>query len=62
MITTVEALKQLYVSFGGSAEEVINLVTIPDMIEALASLETTSKPLIVNDDGNGNVEIKLGEV
>lgn len=62
MIPTVDSLKQLYVSLGGALEDVADLVTIPDMIVALAGLETTNKPLVVTDDGEGNVELRLGEV
>lgn len=61
MLTTVEALKKVYVSFGGQLSDVESLSTIPDMVEALSNLEISSKPLTVKDDGNGNVEIKLGQ-
>lgn len=40
MVTTVEALHGLYVAKGGSLEDVKNLSTIPDMIEALSGIET----------------------
>lgn len=42
-MTTVDALKQLYVAKGGDAATVANLVTIPDMIMAFVELETASK-------------------
>ena len=61
MLTTVEALKKVYVSFGGQLSDVENMVTIPDIVQALSELEISSKPLTVTDDGNGNVEIKLGQ-
>lgn len=37
MDTTVDALKALYAALGGSADTVADLVTIPDMINAIAS-------------------------
>lgn len=39
MKTTVEALKALYVSLGGSADDVENIVLIPDMVEAIAKMQ-----------------------
>lgn len=39
MVSTVEALHELYVSKGGSLEDVINITTIPDMIQALSDVE-----------------------
>lgn len=39
MKTTVEALKDFYVSRGGKLTDVVNNNTIPDMIEALNALE-----------------------
>ena len=39
--TTVDALKALYVARGGSAETVANLTLIPDVINALATLEAS---------------------
>ena len=38
--TTIVALQNLYVALGGELETVANLVTIPDMINAIADLET----------------------
>lgn len=37
MDTTVKALQTLYVALGGTAADVENLTTIPDMINAIAS-------------------------
>lgn len=39
MKTTVEALKDFYVSRGGQLTDVVNINTIPDMIDALNALE-----------------------
>lgn len=39
MITTVEALQTLYVAMGGELSDVANIVTIPDMILAIAQLK-----------------------
>ena len=36
MLTTVEALKELYVAYGGSLEDVADITLIPDMIHAIA--------------------------
>lgn len=37
MDTTVDALKNLYVALGGDADDVENIVIIPDMINAIAA-------------------------
>lgn len=47
MKTTVEALQDLYVAKGGNFEDVENITTIPDMIDALTIIEST----IYNADG-----------
>lgn len=41
MNTTVEALIALYVAKGGEASTVANITTIPEMILALAAIETS---------------------
>ena len=38
-MTTVEALKRLYAANGGNPDDVANLLTIPDMVDALAYLK-----------------------
>ena len=43
MDLTVDALKNLYVAFGGSAEDVANIDLIPDMINAIATVVGSSK-------------------
>lgn len=58
MDTTVDALKTLYAAYGGSSETVANLVTIPDMINALAALIAAGGGAIlpkVDTDDNGKV-------
>lgn len=39
MMTTMDALKALYVALGGSADEVADMVLIPDLIYAIAELK-----------------------
>ena len=41
MKTTVEALQDLYLAKGGSFEDVENITTIPDMIDAITTIEST---------------------
>ena len=58
MDTTIDALKNLYVACGGSEQTVANLVLIPDMINALATLITggAMNPLPeVDSEDNGKV-------
>lgn len=42
MDTTVDALKNLYVALGGTADDVANITLIPDMINALATVAATA--------------------
>lgn len=39
MDNTLDALRNLYVALGGDAEDVENLVIIPDLINAIAQLD-----------------------
>ena len=41
MDNTLDALRNLYVALGGTAEDVANLVIIPDLINAIATLVTS---------------------
>lgn len=41
MDTTVVALRNLYVALGGDADDVANLVIIPDLINAIATQAAT---------------------
>lgn len=62
MDTTVDALKALYVALGGTAADVANIVLIPDMINAIATVagsvataaNTKELPSVSSSD-NGNV-------
>lgn len=42
MDNTVDALRNLYVAFGGDIEEVEDLVIIPDLINAIATQVTAN--------------------
>ena len=70
MMLTVDALKALYVALGGSADTVADLVLIPDVINAIATLVSSGLPgalptvvktdegkvLMVDGDGEWSVE------
>ena len=43
-MTTVAALKTLYVALGGSADTVADIVLIPDIISAITTLVTAGIP------------------
>ncbi len=49
MDTTIQALQNLYVAKGGTLEDVQNIVTIPDMINALAELVESQEASSTND-------------
>ena len=62
MSKTVDALKNLYVAFGGSADDVVSIVTIPDMInamvpvvESIVTAATTNELPAVTASDNGSV-------
>lgn len=42
MDTTIMALQNLYVALGGELSDVANIVTIPDMINAIATQVTAN--------------------
>ena len=58
MNTTVDALKALYVALGGTASDVADVVLIPDMIDAIATVAATATaaelPKVTSSD-NGKV-------
>lgn len=58
MDTTITALQALYVAMGGNLSDVQNIVLIPDMINAIATLvssgATNELPKVTSSD-NGKV-------
>ena len=56
-MNTVEALQALYVAFGGNIEDVANITTIPEMINALVTVvpSASSKLPKVTSEDNGKV-------
>jgi hypothetical protein len=54
MKTTVEALKDYYVEIGGTATDVENVTTIPDMIDAITAMGGGSSlpEVTIEDDGD----------
>ena len=57
MKTNVEALKDLYIASGGKAEDVADLYTNAEMIEALATLKNGGSP-VVGEAVVGEAELK----
>lgn len=58
MDNTLDALRNLYVALGGDADDVVNLVIIPDLINAIAtqaSKATAVELPTVDADDNGKV-------
>lgn len=62
MDTTIDALRKLYVALGGNASDVANIVLIPDMINAIATVAgavktaaTTAELPKVTASNNGSV-------
>ena len=57
-MNTIEALQALYVALGGTAADVANLNTIPEMINAIATVAATATakelPTVSSTD-NGKV-------
>jgi len=56
-MNTVEALQALYVAFGGNIEDVANITTIPEMINALVTVVpsiSSGLPTVTSED-NGKV-------
>lgn len=54
MDTTVVALQNLYVAKGGTLSDVQNLNTIPDMINAIATLITSQATAAASASGSGS--------
>ncbi len=69
MDTTVDALKTLYVALGGTAADVANIVLIPDMINALATVAgsvataagTAELPAVTAADNGKVLKVADGE-
>ena len=59
-MTTVDALKTLYVALGGSADDVKNISLIPDMISAISTVAqtATAKELPANPTTNGTYSLQ----
>jgi hypothetical protein len=55
MDNTVKALQNLYVALGGNADDVADIVLIPDMINAIASVVAGKTLPEVTEDENGKV-------
>ena len=51
MKTTVDALKALYVVLGGDADDVTNVVTIPDMIDEISAVVVPLPEVDADDNG-----------
>lgn len=49
-MTTIEALQTVYVSRGGSYEDVENLTTIPEMINAINEIIEDNNSPITSDE------------
>ena len=62
MDNTITALKNLYVALGGTAADVANKVTIPDMINAIATVAPSAELPAVTGSDNGNVLTVVGGV
>lgn len=58
MDNTIDALRKLYVALGGDADDVADLVIIPDLINAIAALiasgATAELPKVTSTD-NGKI-------
>lgn len=56
-MNTVEALQALYVAFGGNIEDVVNITTIPEMLNAIATIVPSALSVLptVTSSDNGKV-------
>lgn len=62
MLTTVEALKALYVALGGDADNVANVSTIVDVLNAIAAKYEGESDAIVNPDAIENITAVVGNI
>ena len=64
-ITNVEALQGLYVALGGELSTVANLTTIPEMLDAIASIASsgagTALPTVTSEDNGKLLTVVEGE-
>lgn len=61
---TIKALKALYVALGGTAADVANIVYIPDMINAIATVAGgggSGLPAVTEDDNGKTLRVDEGE-
>lgn len=65
MDNTLDALRNLYVALGGDADDVANLVIIPDLINAIATLvssgATAELPAVTASDNGKVLKVVDGE-
>lgn len=65
MDTTIKALQNLYVAMGGTLATVQNIVLIPDMINAIATLVTSGAtkelPAVTATDNGSVLKVVDGE-
>lgn len=62
MLTTVEALKALYIALGGDAENVANVSTIVGVLNAIAAKYEGESDAIVNPDAIENITAVVGNI
>ncbi len=62
MLTTVEALKALYVALGGDADNVANVSTIVGVLNAIAAKYEGESDAIVNPDAIENITAVVGNI
>lgn len=65
MDNTLDALRNLYIALGGDADNVVNLVIIPDLINAIALLissgATAELPAVTATDNGKVLKVVEGE-
>lgn len=65
MDNTITALKHLYVALGGDADDVADIVIIPDMINAIAALITSGAtkelPTVTAEDNGKLLTVSDGK-
>lgn len=61
-MTNVEALKALYVALGGDADDVVNVSTIVDVLNAIAAKYEGESDAIVNPDAISNITAVVGNI